>query len=67
MVSILVLFVVVATTKIDIFKQITTRIEFNDRYVVVVVATTKIDIFKQITTSGMVRYSWRKLLLLPQR
>ena len=67
MVSILVLFVVVATTKIDIFKQITTRIEFNDRYVVVVVATTKIDIFKQITTQVFNLVFHVLLLLLPQR
>ena len=42
--------VVIATTKIDIFKQITTNIRNTNWYYRVVIATTKIDIFKQITT-----------------
>ena len=44
--------VVVATTKIDIFKQITTYLSFVGHLNLVVVATTKIDIFKQITTQS---------------
>ena len=43
--------VVVATTKIDIFKQITTINKTIFHTQLVVVATTKIDIFKQITTN----------------
>ena len=44
--------VVVATTKIDIFKQITTQRGEMLEQRSVVVATTKIDIFKQITTEN---------------
>ena len=59
--------VVVATTKIDIFKQITTQWLCNLFYSQVVVATTKIDIFKQITTQFDNRKNVAPLLLLPQR
>ena len=44
--------VVVATTKVGIFKQITTRRRTNEVGNMVVVATTKVGIFKQITTHG---------------
>ena len=43
-------FVVVATTKVGIFKQITTFLLLRLFYRSVVVATTKVGIFKQITT-----------------
>ena len=44
------LFVVVATTKVGIFKQITTNQSKIIGLRTVVVATTKVGIFKQITT-----------------
>ena len=44
--------VVVDTTKVDIFKQITTVNGFINLTFSVVVDTTKVDIFKQITTIG---------------
>ena len=44
------MFVVVATTKVGIFKQITTRRMQRTFAPAVVVATTKVGIFKQITT-----------------
>ena len=43
--------VVVDTTKVDIFKQITTSLVLGILVDYVVVDTTKVDIFKQITTS----------------
>ena len=42
--------VVVATTKVGIFKQITTAEPHDNNFTIVVVATTKVGIFKQITT-----------------
>ena len=42
--------VVVDTTKVDIFKQITTIGKNFKHALEVVVDTTKVDIFKQITT-----------------
>lgn len=58
--------VVVATTKIDIFKQITTRLPQVQKPTHVVVATTKINLFKQITTSCSFYYKII-VLLLPQK
>ena|GEM_PF-3492261 len=46
--------VVIATTKIDIFKQITTVGYDGTEKTEVVIATTKIDIFKQITTRHVI-------------
>ena len=43
--------VVVDTTKVDIFKQITTFLRYHKVPQSVVVDTTKVDIFKQITTA----------------
>ena len=59
--------VVVATTKVGIFKQITTT--YGDHRVrrFVVVATTKVGIFKQITTTVTWHVLVLLLLLLPQR
>ena len=45
--------VVVDTTKVDIFKQITTLCKDDNVGWQVVVDTTKVDIFKQITTIMM--------------
>ena len=59
--------VVVATTKVGIFKQITTHSAPPLLSVLVVVATTKVGIFKQITTKRKVTPSGLGLLLLPQR
>ena len=42
--------VVIDTTKVDIFKQITTHGGEERRQGEVVIDTTKVDIFKQITT-----------------
>ena len=59
--------VVVATTKVGIFKQITTYKHIKKKEWYVVVATTKVGIFKQITTEALIKYTLRELLLLPQR
>ena len=59
--------VVIATTKIDIFKQITTSVLSGATHTKVVIATTKIDIFKQITTMLNLKMMKMRLLLLPQR
>ena len=59
--------VVVATTKVGIFKQITTFKTPTAIAPCVVVATTKVGIFKQITTNFQMGYTPTKLLLLPQR
>ena len=58
--------VVVATAKVQIFKQITTypRSCYIDE---VVVATAKVQIFKQITTRIAGSFGRKGLLLLPQR
>ena len=59
--------VVADTTKVRIFKQITTHLpECYPKYVVVA-DTTKVRIFKQITTSVPNRISLTPLLLIPQR
>ena len=59
--------VVVATTKVRIFKQITTGSRKSTFRLLVVVATTKVRIFKQITTAMASQRTSRALLLLPQR
>ena len=59
-------YVVVATTKVRIFKQITTGAAIGISRNVVV-ATTKVRIFKQITTHVDTVPCMRELLLLPQR
>ena len=59
--------VVVATTKVGIFKQITTSQLRSVSLSRVVVATTKVGIFKQITTSVNDLRAAFALLLLPQR
>ena len=59
--------VVVATTKVHIFKQITTLVQDTRRQRTVVVATTKVHIFKQITTALGYELTPLALLLLPQR
>ena len=59
--------VVVATTKVHIFKQITTCARVYIMRVRVVVATTKVHIFKQITTLILMCAYHNSLLLLPQR
>ena len=59
--------VVVATTKVGIFKQITTAICSPFVANMVVVATTKVGIFKQITTQRRSYTDSAALLLLPQR
>ena len=59
--------VVVATTKVGIFKQITTDVPHWCRDCNVVVATTKVGIFKQITTQLGYFDRIFLLLLLPQR
>ena len=59
--------VVVATTKVRIFKQITTNCPLSNSITLVVVATTKVRIFKQITTYQYQGQMSQTLLLLPQR
>ena len=59
--------VVVATTKVGIFKQITTDDFVSAHRLKVVVATTKVGIFKQITTECRYFVARSALLLLPQR
>ena len=59
--------VVVATTKVGIFKQITTAAGWELNGDPVVVATTKVGIFKQITTVYKNIANNGQLLLLPQR
>ena len=59
--------VVVATTKVRIFKQITTHRTGRFQGCKVVVATTKVRIFKQITTIDKWFRRLGMLLLLPQR
>ena len=59
--------VVVATTKVGIFKQITTLCRVEHFSKPVVVATTKVGIFKQITTFPNLHNNDKELLLLPQR
>ena len=59
--------VVVDTTKVDIFKQITTSLVLGILVDYVVVDTTKVDIFKQITTYFVVIFHPFALLLIPQR
>ena len=59
--------VVVATTKVGIFKQITTYKHIKKKEWYVVVATTKVGIFKQITTDEVDNSTVSVLLLLPQR
>ena len=59
--------VVVDTTKVDIFKQITTVNGFINLTFSVVVDTTKVDIFKQITTVSSGDHNRSTLLLIPQR
>ena len=63
----MIILVVVATTKVHIFKQITTSNSFTFQADKVVVATTKVHIFKQITTAREVAVKIKELLLLPQR
>ena len=59
--------VVVNTTKVRFFKQITTRF-CQQRYILmVVVNTTKVRFFKQITTHIKKTYENNVLLLIPQR
>ncbi len=50
--------VVVATTKVRIFKQITTGSRKSTFRLLVVVATTKVRIFKQITTYSVLYLVW---------
>ena len=58
--------VVADTTKVRIFKQITTSF-VTDIQLDVVADTTKVRIFKQITTALIKRVNAGKLLLIPQR
>ena len=59
--------VVVATAKVQIFKQITTHGRNLQTALSVVVATAKVQIFKQITTFHQYLSGLVQLLLLPQR
>ena len=59
--------VVADTTKVQIFKQITTRTASMQRGVLVVADTTKVQIFKQITTPRIYQSNGIGLLLIPQR
>ena len=53
--------VVIDTTKIQLFKQITTEELSNTWYVFVVIDTTKIQLFKQITTPRYSQFKYKKL------
>ena len=59
--------VVVDTTKVRFFKQITTQKQEVVQHLPVVVDTTKVRFFKQITTKSAFYYATYKLLLIPQR
>ena len=58
--------VVADTTKVRIFKQITTSF-VTDIQLDVVADTTKVRIFKQITTASIIITCSNELLLIPQR
>ena len=65
--SLCLLHVVADTTKVRIFKQITTRLQEQTYDTIVVADTTKVRIFKQITTTQVNHMYGRQLLLIPQR
>ena len=59
--------VVADTTKVQIFKQITTDVPQTSLGNYVVADTTKVQIFKQITTRLQAQTYDTMLLLIPQR
>ena len=59
--------VVLDTTKVQIFKQITTLEKVNPHILGVVLDTTKVQIFKQITTIAKQKLANMKLFQIPQR
>ena len=59
--------VVIDTTKVRLFKQITTDGDCPDCGGEVVIDTTKVRLFKQITTPSEQQHYHRPLLLIPQR
>ena len=59
--------VVIDTTKVRLFKQITTDASSLRTLHVVVIDTTKVRLFKQITTDVIKSNLLKKLLLIPQR
>ena len=61
------LIVVLDTTKVQIFKQITTQSAATNAAATVVLDTTKVQIFKQITTSRGGLGSGFSLFQIPQR
>ena len=60
-------FVVIDTTKVRLFKQITTAVGSIVGGLLVVIDTTKVRLFKQITTFMEQRLDKLMLLLIPQR